>query len=292
MIGGKGGVGKSTVAAAVALQAAASGRQTLVVELAGRSDVAHLLERRGRGALAETQLEPGLSHVTIEREKTLEDYLEHEVPGPFSAGRLAGSRTFSMFVDAAPGMGELLAVGKVWELSQRPRRRRGARAYDLVVLDGPASGQLLALLKAPRTFGAIARVGPVARQTAEIGRFLTDPGLTGVIAVTTPEQMAVTEVLALRDGLGTLGMTLDGVVVNQTLSIGFSAEDQAALGSAASDPAIASALWLSERARTQRQHLDRLRRKLPGIPRARLPFVFAELNRESTEGLAARLVWK
>jgi anion-transporting ArsA/GET3 family ATPase len=285
-------VGKSTVAAAVALQAAGSRKRTLVVELAGRSDVARLLGRRGQDAAGETELEPGLFHVTIEREKALKDYLEHEVPGPFSAGRLARSRTFSMFVDAAPGMGELLAIGKVWELSQRPRRRRGARAYDLIVLDGPASGQLLALLRAPRTFGAIARVGPVARQTANIGRFLSDPAKTGVIAVTTPEQMAVTEVLALRDGLATLDVALDGVVVNEALSVDFSGEDDAALRSAPSDPAINSALWLSERARTQRRHVERLRRELPGLPRARLPFVFEELDRGGAGQLAEHLVWK
>lgn len=263
-----------------------------MVELAGLSDVARLLGRRGQSALAETELEPGLFHVTIEREKALEDYLEHEVPGPFSAGRLARSRTFSMFVDAAPGMGELLAMGKVWELSQRPRRRRGAQPYDLVVLDGPASGQLLGLLRAPRTFGAIARVGPVARQTADIGRFLSDHRKAGVIAVTTPEQMAVTEVLALRDGLTTLDVTLDAVVVNQALPISFSREDETALRSARSDPAISSSLWLAERARTQRKHLERLRRELPGVPRARLPFVFEELDRDGTEHLAEGLVWK
>lgn len=285
-------MGKSTVAAAVALQAAGDRKRTLVVELAGRSDVARLLGRGDQDAVEETELEPGLFHVTIEREKVLKDYLEHEVPGPFSAGRLARSRTFSMFVDAAPGMGELLAIGKVWELSQRPRRRRGARAYDLIVLDGPASGQLLALLRAPRTFGAIARVGPVARQTANIGRFLSDPAETGVIAVTTPEQMAVTEVLTLRDGLATLDIALDGVVVNEALSVGFSGEDDAALRSAPNDPAITSALWLSERARSQRRHVERLRRELPGVPRARLPFVFEELDRGGTEQLAEHLVWK
>lgn len=285
-------MGKSTVAAALALQVAANGGRTLVVELAGRSDVARLLGQRGQRSLTETELEPGLFHVTIEREKALEDYLEHEVPGPFSAARLARSRTFSMFVDAAPGMGELLTIGKVWELSQRPRRRRGVQPYDLVVLDGPASGQLLALLRAPRTFGAIARVGPVARQTADIGRFLSDHRKAGAIAVTTPEQMAVTEVLALRDGLATLDVSLDAVVVNQALSISFSREDEAALRSAPSDPAISSGLWLSERATAQRRHLDRLRHELPGVPRARLPFVFEELDRDGAQRLAEGLVWQ
>lgn len=195
-----------------------------------------------------------------------------------------------MFVDATPGMGELLAIGKVWELAQRPRRRRGGRPYDLVVLDGPASGQLIALLRAPRTFGAIARVGPVARQAADIDRFLTDAAQTGTVAVTTPEQMAVTEALTLRDSLATLGVALDAVVVNKTLEVRFSKADDAALRSASRDPAVSSALWLSERVRAQRRHWDRLRRALPGIPRARLPLAFEGLDPARTEELAQHLV--
>jgi anion-transporting ArsA/GET3 family ATPase len=290
VIAGKGGVGKSTVAAATALGAALTGRRTLVVELAGRSDVARLLGGQGHGELVEGQLERDLFHISIGREEVLEDYLEHEVPGPFPAGRLAGSRTFSLFVDATPGMGELLAIGKVWELTRRPRRRKGGRTYDLVVLDGPASGQLIGLLKAPRTFGAIARVGPVARQTAEIDRLLRDPRLTGVVAVTTPEQMAVTEALALRDGLATLGVALDAAVVNRTVSFSVSRTEETALRSTPDDSAVASALWLSERTRAQRKHLDRLRRELPNTARARLPFIFEELDRAGAETLAQQLV--
>jgi anion-transporting ArsA/GET3 family ATPase len=289
VIAGKGGVGKSTVAAAIALGAAAEGRRTLVVELSGRSDVARLLGGRPREALTETQLDHGLSHLTIEREAVLQDYLENEIAGPFPAGRLARSRTFSMFVDATPGMGELLSIGKVWELSQRPRRRQGAQTYDLVVLDGPSSGQLIALLRAPRTFGAIARMGPVARQTAQIDRFLQDPRLTGVITVTTPEQMAVTEALTLHDGLATLKVTHDATVVNRTLSFRFSRAEATALRAAPDDPAVSSALWLAERGRAQRRQLDRLRRELPGVARARLPFVFEGLDRAGTQRLADRL---
>ncbi len=290
VIAGKGGVGKSTVAAAVALGAAATGRRTLVVELAGRSDVARTLERRGGAGLVERELEPDLFHLSIEHRAVLEDYLQHEVPGPLPAGRLAGSRTFSLFVDATPGMAELLAIGKVWELAQRKRRRPGAQPYDLVVVDGPASGQLVGLLKAPRTFGAIARRGPVARQTADIDRLLGDAQQTGVIAVATPEQMPVTEVLSLSEELTSLGIALDGLVVNKTISSRFKREDETALRSARSDRAVDSALWISERVRAQRRHQERLRSQLPDLPRVRLPFVFESLDRESLQRLAGRLV--
>lgn len=289
MIGGKGGVGKSTVAAALALHAAGSGKRTLVVEVAGRSDVARLLGGRSGGGLAETELEPGLFHASIEREAVLEDYLEHELPGPFPGGRLARSRPFSTLVEATPGMGELLAIGKVWELSQHPRRRQGARPYDLVVLDGPATGQLIGLLKTPRTFGAIARVGPVARQSADIDRSLRDPRRTGVIVVATPEQMAVTEALGLRDDLASLEISLEAAVITKTISFRLSRAEQAALRSAHGDPAVSSALWLAERERTQRRHIDRLHSELDGVAQARVPFVFEELDRTGIERLAGHV---
>ena len=75
---------------------------------------------------------------------------------------LARSRAFQLFVEATPGMSDLLTIGKVWELGQRPRHKPRTDPYDLVILDAPASGQLVGLLAAPRTFREIARVGPVA----------------------------------------------------------------------------------------------------------------------------------
>ena len=153
----------------------------------------------------------------------MEEYLREELPGPLPAAILARSRVFELFAAATPGMRELLTIGKVWELTQRPRHEPGAATYDLVVLDGPASGHLLALLTAPRTFGSVARVGPIARQSTGIDRMLRNPRLTSVIAVTSPEQMAVTETLDLRAALiNQLGIDLDYVVVNRTVASRFS----------------------------------------------------------------------
>ncbi len=200
IVSGKGGVGKSTVAAALGVAAARRGLRTVVVEVAGRRDIVGLLGAKARQGHREVEVYPGLRHVAIDRQPALEEYLRDEVPGRLPAAILARSRAFELFMDATPGMGELLTIGKVWELSQRPRHRRGAPQYDLVVLDGPSSGQLVGLLQAPRTFSSIARVGPVARQGAAIERMLLDSGLTAVVAVATAEQMAVSETLAPAGG--------------------------------------------------------------------------------------------
>lgn len=290
LVGGKGGVGKSTVAAGLAVAAARRGRRTLVVELAGRWDAAQLLGGERRPGLVEVELLPNVSHVTVEREAVLRDYLNHEVPGPLPVGRLARSRMFSAFVEATPGMGELLSIGKVSELARQQRQAQRGRSYDLVVLDAPASGQLMALLGAPRMFRGIARVGPVARQTRDIERLLTDTRLTGVVAVTIAEQMAVSELLGLAGDLERYGIALDAVVINKTVSSTFSRAEEEVLRESGDDPALRSARWFSERARVQRRQIGRLARGLEAPSQIRLPFVFTGVDRTAIEQLAERLI--
>jgi anion-transporting ArsA/GET3 family ATPase len=288
ILAGKGGVGRSTVAAALALAAVRSGARVIVAETAGRADVPPLLGRPAQEPMVETELLPGLHHITIDRPGALEEYLRLEAPGPIPAAVLARSRAFALFVEAAPGMSDLLTIGKVWELAQHPRHKRRAQAYDVVILDAPASGQLMGLLSAPRTFSQIARVGPVARQASRIARALTDPTSVGVIAVATPEQMAVTEAIALRRALSDeLGIELDALLVNRLFPIRFKPEDDHALAAAPDDPAIRNARWFYRRARAQHAQLHRLRRELSGLSYTTLPFVFeAELDRADTEHLA------
>jgi anion-transporting ArsA/GET3 family ATPase len=204
---------------------------------------------------------------------------------------LARSRAFDVLATATPGMRELLTVGKVWELTQRPRRTPGVQPYDLVILDAPASGHAAALLGAPRTFASIANVGPVARQGAAIDRMLRDRRATGVIAVATPEQMAVSETLDLRRTLAeSLDIALEGVVVNRVLPARFSAADARTLASAPDGPPVRSARWFAARARAQRAQMARLRRGLRGMPAMTLPFLFADdLSRAQVENLARKL---
>lgn len=288
VIAGKGGVGRSTVAAAVGVGAARRGLRTVVVEVAGRGDVARALGREPADGLSERAIYPGLSHVAIDRRSALEEYLRYEVPGLVPARLLARSRAFELFMEATPGMSELLTIGKGWELAQRPRHKRDVSQYDLVVLDGPASGELVGLLAAPRTFAAIARVGPVARQAEAIDGALRDPRSVGIVVVATPEQMPVSEALALRDRLASeFGIALEGAVVNRMFPSRFTAEEAAALASVPEDPAFRSARWFHGRARAQRTQLARLRRGLAGVRCMALPFMFGgEVDRAGIERFA------
>jgi len=291
IVAGKGGVGRSTITAALAVGATRRGLRTIVAETAGCADVAGVLGGRSADPLVEAELEPGLYHVTIDRRAALEEYLRYEMPGLFGAATLARSAAFQTFVEAAPGMSDLLTIGKVWELLQRPRHKPRAHEYDVVILDAPPSGQLVGLLGAPRTFAAIARVGPVARQAGTIERTLRDPRHVAVIAVATPEQMAVSETLALQASLTErFGIALDAVVANRVLPSRFTPGDALALARAPEDPAVRSARWFAARAKAQRAQLARLRRGVAPTRCTTLPLRFeAALERDDIERFAQLL---
>ena len=111
---------------------------------------------------------------------------------------LGHSHAFQYFVAAAPGAKELITIAKVWELAQPQRWNRATARYDLVVVDAPASGHGIGMLTTPRTFGEIARVGPIRRQAYKVSEMLADPARTGYVAVALPEEMPVNETIELE----------------------------------------------------------------------------------------------
>jgi anion-transporting ArsA/GET3 family ATPase len=206
---------------------------------------------------------------------------------------LASSRLFQAFAMATPGMRELLSIGKVWELAQLHRRTRGASPYDLVIVDAPATGHGLGLLRTPRTFADIARVGPIAHQGRTIAATIADPEFTGVVAVVTPEEMPVTETLWLNEALAREELELDAVIVNAVYSSRFDEAEVEELSgvlartrSSLARSALRAAL--SEHARAERQR-EQQARLLDGIegPFVELPYVFADQLGQAELGLLA-----
>ena len=271
VVTGKGGVGKTTVAAALGLVAARAGKRTIVAEVARRGDVTSAFDREGSQPFEEVQLAPSLFHISIDPQDALEEYLRDQLPSGALAGVLIRSRIFAIVAAATPGMRELLTVGKLWELAQLDRRTPGADAYDLVVVDAPATGHGVAVLSAPRTFAAAAGGGPVARQGRIIDAMLSDPRQIAVIAVARAEELAVTETGALRESLrARMGLPLERVVANMLDPDRFSPREATLLEPHAGHPAVARALHGHRRALRQRAQLARLR-KLTGQVPARLP---------------------
>jgi anion-transporting ArsA/GET3 family ATPase len=292
---GKGGTGKTTVAAALGLAATRAGKRTLVCEVAEQERIG---EAFGKGEVGyrEAELAPGLFAFSVDPVKAREEWVRYRLPSRTLAGVLNQSRLFGYLAAAAPGLAELVTIGKVWELAQLERKKKGAAAYDLVVVDSPATGHGLAMLRAPSTIGDIARVGPIHRQAYRVHDFISDSRLTGTLAVSMPEEMPVAETLELEERLGDeMKMKLDAIVVNGLYPERFSREEGERIGSldGSLDPgaraALRAALLEHERARAQRSQLRRLRRGA-GAPVLTLPYLFEpELGLEQLEQLSREL---
>jgi len=187
-----------------------------------------------------------------------------------------------------------VTIGKVWELAQLERKAKGGSPYDLVVVDSPATGHGLAMLRAPGTIGDIARLGPIHRQAYRIHEFISDTRLTGTLAVALPEEMPVVETLELEQRLRKeMEMGLHAIVVNGLYPERFSREEAKRLagldGGGPPGAALRAALLEHERARAQRSQLRRLR-KGAKAPVRTLPFLFEpELGLEQLEQLSREL---
>jgi anion-transporting ArsA/GET3 family ATPase len=278
VVTGKGGVGKTTVAAALGLLAARQGRRTVVCEVTQQERLAGLFGARDVGH-GEVELAPGLFSVSVQPERAMHEWLRHQLKSGALAGLLGHSRLFGYLTAAAPGVTELVTVGKVWDLAQ-VKRRTGGSAFDLVIMDAPATGHALALLRAPRTYANIARVGPIARQAGSIDAFLRDSSATGVLSVALPEEMPVNETVDLEQRLADdLGMAVGQVVANGVLPARFTAADVRRLrsldgqGTKAAQAAVTSALVEHRRAAGQQEQLERLRGEVRA-PVTTLPYLF------------------
>ncbi|HZE04186.1 MAG TPA: ArsA family ATPase [Solirubrobacteraceae bacterium] len=276
---GKGGVGKSTVATALGLLGARRGLRTIVAELSGQARVREAFDQPGE-IFEEVPLAPDLFTISINPELAMEEYLRVKTG---AVGQVLGhSRLFHAFAMATPGMRELLSIGKIWELSQHERRSDGGDKYDLVIVDSPAAGHGAGILRTPRTFADIARVGPIAHQAGAIAATIADPAFTAVVAVSTAEEMPVNETLWLRDALAEEGLHPEATIVNSRYPARFTDAELESLQSArrrSRSPLAVSALTaaLSEHARAQIQHeqLERLREGL-GTELVELPYLFTE----------------
>jgi anion-transporting ArsA/GET3 family ATPase len=293
---GKGGVGKTTVAAALGLAAARAGKRTIVCEVAQQERMSRVFRREGVG-FSETRLETDLYAISIDPQRSMEEYLREQIKPSALYAVLFDNRLFQYFAAATPGMRELATIGKIWELAQFERRSSHAAPYDLVIVDAPSTGHGLGFLQTPRTFRDAARVGPISRQAGKIDAFITDRSSTGVVAVALPEEMPVNETVDFkRDLHDRLGIEIDAVVLNALYPERFNTgearrieEAAASNGSPGVEAALRAALFEHRRARTQRTEMARLTAELGREPLT-LPFLFEpELDLRSFEELADEL---
>ena len=275
VVTGKGGVGKTAVAAALARAATRARRRVLAVEI-GTGRLGALLGT-GRLEIEPRTVGPGLAAASVEPEEALGAFVHRTLPLRMLSRRLLESTSFQVVAAAAPGLPEFLVLQQLntWI----DARRFGRRVYDLIVVDAPASGHSLPLLAAPQTLGALAHLGPVADTLRTIGARLADPATTLVCLVTTPEELAVRETIELHRELGRrLRLPVAPAIVNAVPGPHFTRTDEAVIArleaSGERHPHVAAARFLLDRRREAAGQVRALRRALGTAP-VRLPFLFA-----------------
>ena len=205
VVAGKGGVGKTTVSCALALAAARRGRNVLLCEVDGVARAPQLLDAEP-GKLGHAVATPsGVSVMAVEGKAALAEYLGLVIPVKRLLQAVFKSQIYHYFVAAAPGLKELMTIGKIWYEAERLDERTGARRWDNVIVDAPATGHGLQYLRMPAAARDAFEVGLVHREAMRLVDLLTDPARTAVNLVTTAEEMPVNETVtmycALREAL-------------------------------------------------------------------------------------------
>ncbi|HEY7071297.1 MAG TPA: ArsA family ATPase [Acidimicrobiales bacterium] len=268
---GKGGVGKTAIAAALGQLAASRGIRTLLCEVDAKGNLAGAFET-GPTQFKEREIAPGLWAMSMDTEASLKEYLSVYLKVPLLSRLGPLARTFDFVANAAPGVKEILVVGK---LCHEVRERH----YDLVVVDAPASGHIVGQLAAPQAMRDLVQVGKVRDQTSWMLDILGDRDQTGVVIVATPEEMPVTETLELTARLrDETVVDVAAVVVNRVLPELFTrgeeevfrnlrrpepAEALAAAVGGPVGPVFDGAELAVKLRRTRAEHLSTLREGLP-----------------------------
>lgn len=287
-ITGKGGVGKTAIAAGLGLMASAEGKRVLVCELEPRGDLSKAFDC-GPTAFTPRTISEHLSVMTMDTEASLVEYLKIHLR-PFGVARFGPLASMLDFVaTAAPGVREILTVGKLcYEVKEDH--------YDLVIADASATGHVVGQLAAPLGINDLVKVGAIRQQTDWMLEILQDHTKTAVCIVSSPEEMPVSEAIDLvgRIERGTQ-MCLGAVFANRVLPELFASSDEvlfASLGASSIQKTLAEALGLSRQSkaltevfaaarlavglrRTGAEHLERLRAQIPAdVPIYNVPYLF------------------
>lgn len=211
---GKGGVGKSTVVAALAMEAGRRGRRPLVIELGHRASMQAVF------GVAHVGHEPvdvggGVHACNIELDEALRDYVADHVPVAALARRIAESSSLARFFEAAPAVGEVLTLQRIEQLMAARAPDGGAR-WDPILVDFDATGHALMFLELPKVFEGLVPGGPVRRLLDGFSALLSDPTATRLHLVTLPARLPVQETLELHDKLAAEhAVRLGGLFVNR-----------------------------------------------------------------------------
>lgn len=213
IVTGKGGVGKSTAAAALALAAVRAGSRACLVEVEGRQTFSQMFDT-APWDFKEREFRPRLFGMSIDPEASLTEYLGMFYGAKRIAKLVSGNSAVEFATSAAPGIKDVLLIGKVKEMVQR-RGADGRFTYDLIVADAPPTGRIVNFLRAPEATTELVPIGPIRQQAQSVIDLLRDGDRTHIQLVTLLEEMPVVETLESVAALGALGVTVGPVIVNR-----------------------------------------------------------------------------
>jgi anion-transporting ArsA/GET3 family ATPase len=240
IVTGKGGVGRSTLAAALALGAARRGKRTLVCELDAQERIAPLLGHAPVGPELR-RVEEGLWAVNIRPAEALHEYGLMILKFEPLYRAVFENRVVHHFLRFVPSIQELVMLGKALFHVQE-RGRDGQPRFDVVVLDAPATGHAISLLRLPAALLATVPPGPLATEAAKMRDLLVDPATTAALIATLPEEMPLNETFELaRDLRELVRMQPTSVLLNQFVEPRFEKDERRAWNEAPGATALASA---------------------------------------------------
>jgi anion-transporting ArsA/GET3 family ATPase len=294
---GKGGVGRSTVAAAIAGQLARAGKRTLLYQTNANDRFGHYFDQPAVGTEA-AQLAPNLWAINATPASALEEYGLMILRWKSVYEMVFENRVTKAFLRAIPGLDDYALLGKVW--FHTAEEKRGKPVWDTVVFDMPASGHSISMLKVPWVIVDTVPEGPLTRDARTVKELLQDPARTSAVIVTLAEEMPVNEALELEGQLGQLGINPQQLVVNQIYPDHVQAGTPVAkiLDTLVADPALGSPLaeviehasLSRDRRRLNAHYLEELRRRTR-MPVVELPMLFAQtLGSSHVRELGARLI--
>jgi len=233
IVTGKGGVGKTTGAAAIALAGAASGRRTILVEVEGRQSFSRTF-RTAPWDYMEREFRPGLWGMAIDPTDAVYEYLDHFYGLKRVQWVMEKSHALDFVTTAAPGLRDLLLVGKIFDLEIR-KRPDGRRAYDLIVVDAPPTGRIVPFLQAPEGVTEIVRVGPIKRQARHMREMLQNPKRVQATIVSLMQEMPVRETIEGVAALREAGVAIGPVIANQIVTPRLQPDGSAAIAAMGRD---------------------------------------------------------
>lgn len=278
VVAGKGGVGRTTVAAALALAACRRGRRVLLAQVRARDSANQLL---GGPEVGDTLVEsrPHLWSVNMTPPAALHEYGLMVLRFETVYRAVFENRFVRAFLRAVPGLDEYSMLGKAWY--HTTETRKDGNRFDMVVFDGPATGHLIPMLRLPRVILDSVPPGPLVRDATHLWKLLTDPARTVVHMVTLPEEMPVSETIdlqrAIRDDLGMpLGLLMVNRVVPNHIPEGSPAArllDEISPADSRLQSLFDRACLIRRRHRMQQHYIDRLRAEV-ALPALLLPQLF------------------